>query len=262
MAKTLKKIKILIIGLPGSGKTTLAKDLSKELNCDWINADNIRKKFKDWDFSKVGVLRQASRMKSLADKSRKNFLIADFICPYEEGRKIFNPDCLIWMNTIKKGRLSTFDKTFQKPKKYDFCIKDKNSKLWAIKIANKLTKYKWNNKKPTIQMLGRYQPFHKGHLELFEKILIKTGQVCIQIKDVHRDNDNPFNFKKVKNFINKKLLPLYKNRYKILLVPNISKICYGRNVGYKFEKINISKKIHNISATKIRKKMRQEGKLK
>ena len=77
----------MIIGLPGSGKTTLAKDLSKELNCDWINADNIRKKFKDWDFSKVGVLRQASRMKSLADKSRKNFLIADFICPYEEVEK-------------------------------------------------------------------------------------------------------------------------------------------------------------------------------
>lgn len=110
-------------------------------------------------------------------------------------------------------------------------------------------------------MLGRYQPFHKGHLELFEKILVKTGQVCIQIKDMPRDNDNPFNFKKAKNFINKKLLPLYKNRYKILLVPNISKICYGRKVGYKFEKISISRKIHNISATKIRKKMRKEGKL-
>ena len=135
-------------------------------------------------------------------------------------------------------------------------------KLWAIKIANKLARYKWNNKKPTIQMLGRYQPFHKGHLELFEKILTKTGQVCIQIKDVHRDNDNPFNFIKVKNFINKKLLPLYKNRYKILLVPNISKICYGRTVGYEFEKISISKKIHNISATKIRAKMREDGKLK
>ena len=67
MPKTSKKIKILIIGLPGSGKTTLAKDLSKELNCDWINADNIRKKFKDWDFSKVGVLRLDSSMISLAD---------------------------------------------------------------------------------------------------------------------------------------------------------------------------------------------------
>jgi len=132
--------KILIIGLPGAGKTTLALELKKKLNASWLNADKVRKKFNDWDFSRKGVLRQAKRMKSLAKKSKKTFVIADFICPYEEGRKIFKPDYLIWMNTIKRGRLSTFNKTFQKPKKFDFKISKKNAKFYS-KIIIKKIKY-------------------------------------------------------------------------------------------------------------------------
>ncbi len=132
--------KILIIGLPGSGKTTLAFELKKKLKASWLNADKVRKKFNDWDFSRKGVLRQAKRMKSLAKKSKKSFIIADFICPYEEGRKIFKPDYLIWMNTIKRGRLSTFNKTFEKPKKFDFKINKKNAKFYS-KIIIKKIKY-------------------------------------------------------------------------------------------------------------------------
>ena len=132
--------KILIIGLPGSGKTTLAFELKKKLKASWLNADKVRKKFNDWDFSRKGVLRQAKRMKSLAKKSKKSFVIADFICPYEKGRKIFKPDYLIWMNTIKRGRLSTFNKTFEKPKKFDFKINKKNAKFYS-KIIIKKIKY-------------------------------------------------------------------------------------------------------------------------
>ena len=135
----MKKIqKILIMGLPGSGKSFLAKELNKRLKATWLNADEVRKKFNDWNFSKKGVLRQAKRMKSLAEKSKKKFIIADFVCPYEEGRKIFKPDYLIWMDTIKQGRLSTFDKTFQKPKKFDFKINSKNVKLYSKLICNKI----------------------------------------------------------------------------------------------------------------------------
>ena len=149
--------KILIIGLPGAGKTTLAHALNRRLKANWLNADEIRKKFNDWDFSKKGVLRQAKRMKSLAGKSKKNFVIADFVCPYEEGRKIFKPDYLIWMDTIKQGRLSTFDKTFQKPKKFDFQIQYKDARFWSLIISDRILNYKWDNKRPTAQKLEKFK---------------------------------------------------------------------------------------------------------
>ena len=129
---------ILIIGLPGSGKTTLARELKKKLKAEWLNADKVRKKYNNWDFSKNGVLRQAKRMKLLSKKSKKKFVIADFVCPYELGRRIFKPDYLVWMNTIKKGRLSTFDKSFQNPKKFDFEINNKNAKKNSKLISNKI----------------------------------------------------------------------------------------------------------------------------
>ena len=120
--------------------------------------------------------------------------------------------------------------------------------------------HKWDNKHPTAQMLGRWQPWHAGHQKLFEEILKKTGQVNIMVRDVQGIDDNPFNFETIKKAIEEKLSD-YKNRFKITLVPNITNICYGRKVGYKIEEINLPEKIKDISATKIRKKMREEGKL-
>ena len=122
--------------------------------------------------------------------------------------------------------------------------------------------YKWDNKKPTAQMLGRWQPFHDGHYALFEKGLEKTGQVCIQIRDVQGVDDNPFDFDTVKKKIEERLNPKFAGRFKIMLVPNITNICYGRGVGYKIEEIVLSEEIQNISATKIRAKMRKDGELK
>ena len=121
--------------------------------------------------------------------------------------------------------------------------------------------YVWDNKKPTAQMLGRWQPWHAGHQKLFEEILKKTGQVNIMVRDVQGVDDNPFNFETVKKNI---LVALkdYENRVKITLVPNITNICYGRGVGYKIEEIILDEKTQQISATKIREQMRKEGKLK
>ena len=120
----------------------------------------------------------------------------------------------------------------------------------------------WDNKLPTAQMLGRWQPWHAGHQKLFEEILKKTGQVNIMVRDVKGVDDNPFDFETVKKNIEERLNPKYEGRFKIMLVPNITNICYGRGVGYKIEEIVMPEEIQKISATKIRAKMRDEGKLK
>ena len=122
--------------------------------------------------------------------------------------------------------------------------------------------HKWENKHPTAQMLGRWQPWHAGHQKLFEEILKKTGQVNIMVRDVKGVDDNPFDFETVKQKIEERLNPKYEGRFKIMLVPNVTNICYGRGVGYKIEEIVLDEETQKISATKIRAKMREEGELK
>ena len=252
------------MGLPGSGKTTLASKLAPLLKAKWLNADKVRKDANDWDFSDEGIKRQAKRMSGFADKFKKegHNVIADFFCPTPTTREIFNADYVIWLDTIEKGRFEDTNKIFIKPEKYDFKITSQDAELWSMKIADKIIEYKWDNKKPTAQMLGRWQPFHDGHYALFEKIIKKTGQVCIQVRDVQGVDDNPFDFEYVKSKIKERLDPVYKNRFKVVLVPNITNICYGRGVGYKIEEIVLSESIQKISATKIRATMRKKGDLK
>ena len=115
--------------------------------------------------------------------------------------------------------------------------------------------------KPTTQMLGRWQPWHEGHQSLFEEMLTKTGQVQIMVRDVQGVGDNPFDFDTVKENIHNALSKTYKNRYQVMLVPNITYIGYGRKVGYKIEEIVFPENIQKISATDIRNKMKSEGKL-
>lgn len=111
--------------------------------------------------------------------------------------------------------------------------------------------------KPTAQMLGRWQPFHDGHLALFKKILKKTGQVCIMVRSMPTTESNPFQFNEIKKRIENKLKN-YAGKFEVIKVANITNICYGRDVGYKIEEIVLPKKIQKISATKIRKKMKYE----
>ena len=259
-------MKILIMGLPGSGKTTLASKLVPLLNAKWVNNDKVRKAAKDWDFSEKGRERQSKRMNDIAEKYRQegryDYLVTDYICPTPKTRELFKADYLVWVDTIGKGRFEDTNKMFVKPEKFDFRVTTKNAELWAYQISDKLIPYKWDNKKPTAQMLGRWQPYHDGHYALFEETLKKTGQVYILVRDVQNVDDNPFDFEYVKSKISEKLESKYKNRYKIVLVPNITNICYGRGVGYKIEEVVLPESIQKISATKIRAEMRKTGKLK
>ncbi len=124
------------MGLPGAGKTTLAEKLVKKIDAIWINADEVRRKYNDWDFSKEGRLRQANRMKSLANDALKQekHVVVDFVCPTPETRKDFNPDFLIWVDTIKKGRFEDTNKMFIPPSKFDFRVETKNADLWSNEI--------------------------------------------------------------------------------------------------------------------------------
>ena len=134
--------KILIMGLPGSGKTTLASKLVPLLKAKWINNDEVRKAANDWDFSEEGRIRQAKRVADIAEKFKKegnyDYLVADYICPTPQTRKLFNADYVIWVNTIKEGRFDDTNKMFVKPEKFDFEVTTQDAELWANKIVEKI----------------------------------------------------------------------------------------------------------------------------
>ena len=130
------------MGLPGSGKTTLADELGPMLNAKRLNADEVRKEANDWDFSEEGRKRQAKRMFELALNLKKegNYVIADFICPTPEARILFPADYVIWVDTIKEGRFDDTNKMFVKPDKYNFHVTSQDAQFWTPKIILDLNK--------------------------------------------------------------------------------------------------------------------------
>jgi hypothetical protein len=258
--------RILVMGLPGAGKTYLAQHIVDHLQADkkrvgWLNADDIRKKYNDWDFSDAGRIRQSLRMRELADAMTDvDYVICDFVAPLVEMRNNFKADWTIWVDTIDKGRYEDTNKAFIPPEQYDFRITEQNAVKWGEFVAahiidNRLRPvFDW--KKPTVQMLGRWQPWHAGHRALFERLLAKTGQVIIQVRDVQGWQDsNPFEVERVKGFIRRDLDMLYQGQYEIQVVPNIVHIGWGRGVGYTSGEETFDESITDISATKIRKQL-------
>ena len=131
---------ILVMGLPGAGKTTLANELAKLIKSKRLNADEIRRAANDWDFSEEGRTRQSKRMSEVALKLKNegNNVIADFICPTPEARKLFSADYIIWVDTIQKGRFEDTNQMFVKPEKFDFHVTTQDANLWAPKIVEDL----------------------------------------------------------------------------------------------------------------------------
>jgi len=274
--------RILVMGLPGSGKTYFAEHLKKYLmnhgtrpissidsdtpypslnaRVEWFNADDVRRKFNDWDFSKEGRIRQSLRMLEFSLKCDSDYVICDFVAPLPEMRNNFKADWTIWLDTIDQGRYEDTNKMFVPPDLYDFRITEKNAEKWVEFVASHILSDKrrptFDWKKESVQMLGRWQPWHAGHRALFERALAKTGQVVIMIRDCQGWNgSNPFAANQVVDFIKKDLDPLYQGQYTVMLVPNIVNITYGRDVGYKIEQETFTDDIHSISATKIRKEL-------
>ena len=131
---------ILVMGLPGAGKTTLANELAPFINAKRLNADEIRKAANDWDFSEEGRKRQAKRMAEHALKLKNdgNYVVADFICPTPEARSLFPADFIIWVDTIKEGRFEDTNQMFIKPEKFNFHVTSQDAKYWAPKILKEI----------------------------------------------------------------------------------------------------------------------------
>jgi adenylylsulfate kinase len=134
--------RILIMGLPGSGKTTLALNLLNYFSRDvlWLNADEIRRKFNDWDFSHQGRIRQSRRMREIADLSNRDYIIADFVCPLPEMRDIYYPNFLIWVDTIAEGRFEDTNRAFVAPEQYNVRVTEQDAGKWAKIIYEQIVK--------------------------------------------------------------------------------------------------------------------------
>jgi adenylylsulfate kinase len=273
--------RILIMGLPGSGKTTMAAALKRYLEengtlgtfsaeqlpltgfnakVTWFNADDVRRKYNDWDFSNDGRIRQSIRMFQFSLEAGGEYVICDFVAPLVEMRNNFKADWTIWIDTIAAGRYEDTNRAFVEPEQYDFRITEQNAEKWAEFIGQHIIENRrrpvFNWQAPTVQMLGRWQPWHAGHRALFERAIAKTGQVVIQIRDCQGwQGSNPFEIEKVKSFIKRDLDPIYQGQYEIQVVPNIVNITYGRDVGYKIEQEVFDDATHSISATKIRREL-------
>lgn len=278
--------RILVMGLPGSGKTYFAERLKTyleqhgtinnvsperalcmehfvgdyQVQVDWFNADEIRRRFNDWDFSRDGRIRQSLRMFEFAIKCSGDFALCDFVAPLPEMRANFKADWLIWMDTIDAGRYEDTNQAFIPPEVYDFRISEMNAERWVEfvgqHILDQRRRPRFNTQQETVQMLGRWQPWHTGHRALFERAIVKTGQVCIMVRDCQGWNDsNPFDFEQVAARIRRDLDPLYQGQYTVVRVPNIVNITYGRDVGYVIEQETFDESITNISGTKIRQQM-------
>jgi cytidyltransferase-like protein len=249
------KRKILVMGLPGSGKSTLTRALAPMLNAVVFNNDEVRKNInRDLGFTMEDRVEQARRMGWLCDRVVESggIAIADFICPTPETRAAFGEAFTVFIDRIEAGRFEDTNRVFVRPDRFDVRVEAEGTpQFWAERIFREL-RPAFDPKRPTALFIGRYQPFHGGHQRLIEEGLRRVGQVCIAVRDTHgTDAKNPLPFFAVKQRI-ETALSAYTGRFVVVPLPNITNVFYGRDVGYAVERIVLDEETESISATKIR----------
>jgi hypothetical protein len=250
---------ILLYGLPGTGKTALAEKLLEHVDAIHLNADQVRADLSsDLGFSIEDRLEQARRLGAMSRllASQGRIVVVDFINPTPETRAAFGAaDLRVWVNRLDKGRFEDTNSIWQVPAnaEYDLEItsglsleEEKN------RILEKTSLIDW--RAPTTLMLGRYQPWHEGHEALKDEAHKRTEQVLLGIRDTHGTSEkDPLTHDEVVGYIRQNS----KERVGtlILRLPNITNIVYGRDVGYKIEKIELTPELQEISATKKREEL-------
>ncbi len=251
--------KILIMGLPGAGKTTLAKELAQRLNAVHLNADEVRKEInKNLGFSIEDRIEHARRMGVLADIVTRSgsYCIADFVCPTPDTFKAFTAEqdaFVVFVDRIQAGRFEDTNKMFVRPASANVVVTaDGTAANWAHRIAGMLQPA-FNPKAPTALFVGRYQTFHAGHRALIEEGIKRVGQACIAVRDTQGTSEkDPLSYAEVEAGIRTGMHGL-EGKYTVVPLPNITSILYGRDVGYTIDKIDLPEYITSISATAIRK---------
>ena len=250
--------KILIMGLPGAGKTTLALALIRRINAVHFNADAVRREVsRDLGFSVGDRVEHARRMGWLCDRvvEAGSYAVADFICPVREARAAFQADgpaFIVWVDRIAASRFPDTDRLFVPPDTFDLRVGPEGSvEYWAEQVAVRLRPL-FDPKRATALFIGRYQPFHEGHRALIEEGLRRVGQACIAVRDTAgTDEKSPFSFEYVRARI-EHALRAHEGRFTVVPLPNISHVFYGRDVGYAVERIELEAGMQMISATEQR----------
>jgi len=247
---------IQVIGLPGSGKTTFAKNLADRINGIHLNADEVRAELnKDLGFSPEDRIEQSRRMGALSRLLSKQgyHVVVDFINPTQKTREAFGkPDKVVWMNRKPVRDFPDTTAMWETPSNVNLVFDD----LMETETATRVTCIDFNLpdwRKPTTLMLGRYQPWHEGHHALYEEAKKRTDQVMLGVRNTYLTSEkDPLTFEQVQGYIDQ---DDYMKDAMIVKMPNITNIVYGRDVGYKIEQVSLGTDIEAISATQKRKEM-------
>ena len=245
---------IQIIGLPGAGKTALAKELCRRTDAIHLNADDVRADLNsDLGFSIEDRVEQSRRLGALSRllSNQGRLVVVDFINPTLDTRDAFgDADIVVWVDRVNEGRFEDTNKLWQEPTfadlKVPFGMTVEEEAIEVLAFANL---HDWTQ--PTTLQLGRYQPWHEGHGALYDAGLERTPQVLVGVRNTEGTSEkDPLSYNQVEFYIRQDRPDAL-----IMKLPNITNIIYGRDVGYKIEKIELSPEIQQISATQRRKEM-------
>lgn len=245
---------IQIIGLPGAGKTALAKELCRRTDAVHLNADDVRADLnKDLGFSVEDRVEQARRLGALSRliSNQGKLVVVDFVNPTQETRESFgDADVVVWVDRINEGRFEDTNKLWEDPSFVDLKMPfGMTVEEEAIEVLSFAGVHDWTQ--PTTLQLGRYQPWHEGHSALYDAGLERTSQVLIGVRNTEGTSEkDPLPYSEVEKYIRQD-----RPNALIMKLPNITNIIYGRDVGYKIEKIELSQELQQISATQRRKEM-------